>query len=132
MNWQDIWAWVQANMGLIALVLLVVIGIGIQIARGKGRALAQLALDFLLLEAKKGLDEVSKEDIANTVTYLYGIAPGRIWIIPWKILVGKEQAVAWAWEGFNKLHGFLDTAGAITLKRSLNAQRKMRGVVIAP
>ncbi len=130
MNWNTIIAWVQANMGLIALVLLVVIGLGIQIARGKGKALAQLALDFLLLEAKKSIDEVSKEDIANSVGYLYDITPGVIWIIPWKALVSKALVLSFAWDSFNKLHTFLDSAGSITLKRSLMAQRKMRGIGI--
>ncbi len=129
MNWNQILAWLGANWPWISVVLLIVVGIGIQIARGKGKALAQLALDFLLLEAKKSIDEVSKEDIANSVGYLYDITPGVIWIIPWKALVSKALVLSFAWDSFNKLHTFLDSAGSVTLKRSLNAQRKMRGVV---
>ena len=130
MNWNSILAWFTANWPVISIVLLVVVGIGIQIARGKGKALAQLALDFLLLEARRGLDDVSKEDIASAVSYLYDIAPGMIWFIPWKAVVSKALVETFAWDSFNKLHTFLDSAGSVTLKRSLTAQRKMRGLGI--
>ena len=126
MNWNIVIAWVQANWYWIGAALLIVVGLGVQIARGKGKALAQLALDFLLLEARKGLDEITKEDIEATVGYLYEAAPGVIWIVPWKVLVSRALVLSFAWDAFNKLHTFLDTAGSVTLTRSLVASRGLR------
>ena len=128
MNWSTILAWVQANWPWIATILLIVVGLGLQIARGRGKALAQLALDFLLLEARKSIDEVTKEELTDAVGYLYDAAPGVIWLIPWKILVGKALVLSFAWDAFNKLHGFLDSAGSVTLRKGIVRSRNLRAI----
>lgn len=123
---QQVIDFIIANWPYIVTGLLILVGLAVQVAKGRGRQLAELALDFVLEQAKAGLDDVDRSDIRLVVHGLYEAAPSRIAGIPWKAFVSEEQCEAWAWEAFQRLHGYLDSAGGVVLKTRLRTAKRAR------
>lgn len=120
MNLLEIWAtWGNT----ILLVLFVLVGVGITVVRGQGKALAELALNFVLQQAQAGVDSVSQSEVNQVVATLYLAAPGYVGPIPWKVFISAEQCQKWAWDAWNRLHALLDSADAYAAARALDRAR---------
>lgn len=77
--------------------------IGIFLSRNEGRRFAWLAVQLMLALGQRSLEALDEAEVKRVVGALYSLLPGRLWVLPWKLLVSESMVSRMAWSYVQEL-----------------------------
>lgn len=83
------------RLTLFALLLTVT---GIFLARNEGQRFAWLVVQLIVALSDRSIEVIDEEEVKRLTGALYGLLPGRFWLLPWKLLISETMVARMAWE----------------------------------